>query len=138
MCIYDFELDPLNGRLYRKGKLAGTKTKEGYYEVRVGNGKRERLHRVIYQWVYGAIPDGYVVDHKEGNVDDNRPWMLQAISQSDNVLKGKCGTRGHLHHIYEFKDRVKRWSVQIKKLKAQRSFANLDDAIAYRDALLCN
>ena len=136
MYIYDFELDPLNGRLYRNGKLAGSKTHEGYYIVRAGGGRRLRLHRLIYEWVYGPIPEGYVVDHKEGNVQDNRPWMLEAVPQSENVLRGKVGTRGDLHHIYEFKDRIKRWSVQIKKLGIQKGFEDLNAAIEYRDALL--
>ena len=43
---------------------------EGYYSVAL-NGKHHRLHRLIYEAFVGDIPDGFVIDHKNGNKLDN-------------------------------------------------------------------
>lgn len=46
-----------------------------------------RVHRLVYEIFVGKIPDGYVIDHIDNNSVNNRVENLQAISQSENILK---------------------------------------------------
>ena len=56
---------------------------EGYYSVTL-NGTRIRLHRILYETFIGDIPDGYVIDHKNGNRLDNSLDNLRAVPQNLN------------------------------------------------------
>ncbi len=128
----EFELDILNGILYRNGKQCGHKAANNYYIMRVGNGKRAKLHRVIYMFLYNSIPDGYVIDHINNNSLDNRPWNLRAVTNRENVVKEKKSKTGY-HNIYLSKNR---YFVSVKDKGPQKRFKNLEDAIKYRDYLL--
>lgn len=72
-------------------KLA--KDSEGYLQVNLFNelkiGKTYRVHRLVYETIKGSIPEGYVIDHIDGNPSNNNINNLQCISQSDNLLKAK-------------------------------------------------
>ena len=57
---------------------------EGYYSVAL-NGKHHRLHRLIYESFVGDIPDGFVIDHKNGNKLDNSLDNLRAVPQHLNA-----------------------------------------------------
>ena len=45
------------------------------------------LSRFIYAWFNGDIPDGYVVDHVNGDSFDNRPENLQLLTVGDNLKR---------------------------------------------------
>ena len=45
------------------------------------------LSRFIYVWFNGDIPDGYVVDHINGDSFDNRPENLQLLTVGDNLKR---------------------------------------------------
>ena len=45
------------------------------------------LSRFIYVWFKGDIPDGYIVEHVNGDSFDNRPENLQLITVGDNLKK---------------------------------------------------
>lgn len=42
-------------------------------------------HRLVWQHFYGDIPDGMVINHKNGVKDDNRPENLEVVSYSENM-----------------------------------------------------
>jgi hypothetical protein len=63
----------LNAGLYNK---PGVKNKHYF-----------RVHRLIWEAFNGAIPDGYVVDHINGDKKDNRLENLQLLTWSENLLK---------------------------------------------------
>lgn len=42
------------------------------------------LHRKIYEDIYGPIPKGYHIHHKDGNTENNSPDNLQALSPSEH------------------------------------------------------
>jgi hypothetical protein len=46
-----------------------------------------RVHRLIWEAFNGTIPDGYVVDHINGDKKDNRLENLQLLTWSENLLK---------------------------------------------------
>ena len=55
-------------------KLTNSFTKENCY-----------IHREVAKLFIGDIPDGFVVNHKDGNKLNNSVYNLEIISQSDNV-----------------------------------------------------
>lgn len=51
------------------------------------------LHRIMWAWHYGEVPEGMVVDHidnKHETLDDYRLENLQLLSPRDNVLKERA------------------------------------------------
>lgn len=66
-------------------KRIGCVAATGYEEIR-RNGKRTQLsHRVIWEAVYGPIPKGMQINHKNGMKRDNRIENLELLSAADNM-----------------------------------------------------
>lgn len=70
-------------------RLAGERTGR-YVRVRlcnrVGDGQRFLLHRLVYQYFIGPIPDGLTVNHKNGNRKDNRAANLEAATMREQMI----------------------------------------------------
>lgn len=86
-----FTYDPTTGRFMWKrsiakgiaGSIAGSLcARSGYRHLRV-SGRRLKAHRVAWFMFYGAPPDG-VIDHINGNPDDNRIENLRCVTQKVN------------------------------------------------------
>ena len=45
------------------------------------------LSRFIYVWFKGDIPDGYIINHINGNSFDNRPENLELMAVGDNLRR---------------------------------------------------
>ena len=92
-------IDSTNG-LYEasnKGDIRNSKTKHilkpqltlhGYYQVSVRdkpcNSKPARIHRLVTEAFFGKCPDGYVVNHKDGNKKNNNIDNLEYVTPSEN------------------------------------------------------
>lgn len=80
-------------------KPAGNIKKSGYIEVRI-NRQSYQLHRLIYIFHKGGIPEGCIIDHSCGNNTNNKIENLQPITQHNNMIKmkkfvtNKSGYRG--------------------------------------------
>ena len=48
-------------------------------------------HRIVFECHNGSIEDGLVIDHIDSNPKNNSLSNLQAISQSENLKKGRAG-----------------------------------------------
>ena len=64
----------------------------------------KRLHRVVWEFYNGAIPDGYSVHHKDENTHNNLPENLELMENKNHLslhIKKRC---------VENKDWLKRFS----------------------------
>lgn len=66
----------------------GSKTAQGYGNVRLPTGTNGYAHRVAYTLAIGEIPAGKVLDHLCRNRSCVRPDHLEPVSQRENVLRG--------------------------------------------------
>ena len=55
------------------------KLPSGYYQGQV------KMHRYVWERLFGKIPDGYVVHHKDRNPENNDIANLQALSADDHI-----------------------------------------------------
>ena len=67
----------------------GTKTDKGYARVQI-NGKKFRLHRLLYERFVGAIPDGLVPDHQCDTPACCNWDHLRLVTSGANVMRGTC------------------------------------------------
>ena len=58
------------GNVYRRYPEAKTRTSRVYYRS-WKEGVKQLLHRAIYESVYGGIPEGFEVHHKDENPLNN-------------------------------------------------------------------
>lgn len=78
------------------------------------NGRRVRLHNMVF----GAVPDGCEVDHRNGDRSDNRRENLRLATQADNARnKGqrpsRTGRTGVYQHKGKFQARIMAGGKQI-------------------------
>lgn len=99
--LFDYD----NGNLIRKksiqsrspqGSVAGCKAKYGYH-VSI-NYKKYKLHRIIWLWHFGFIPNE--IDHIDGNPCNNKIENLRPASRNENMrnikmpITNKSGYKG--------------------------------------------
>lgn len=79
-----------DGRLYcvQTGKLRDTSIQRGYRKVRLYIRKglviQARAHRVVWYKHYGAIPEGLLIDHIDGDRGNNCVTNLRLVTHTDN------------------------------------------------------
>jgi DNA-binding CsgD family transcriptional regulator len=84
-----FSVDPEAGQILgAKGQPIGAVSSRGYLTVNARNrGIQTSLaHRLIWEAVHGPIPNGLVINHKNGRKTDNRIGNLEVVTQSENIL----------------------------------------------------
>ena len=59
-----------------------------------GNKKKRALHNLVAETFLGTIPKGYVVDHINGNPEDNYVTNLEIVTISENGLRATLYSRG--------------------------------------------
>jgi hypothetical protein len=133
-----FTYDEKNGLLLRNlkrgkglpGKPSLCKDKDGYHVVGIDN-KNYRTHRVIWLYVYGAFPEGYL-DHINRVRTDNRIENLREVSYTQNRenVDASHNNRSGLKGVWLHKQ-TKKWCASIGhkgKNIHLGSFVSIDDA----------
>lgn len=126
-----------------KDAASGTVNKKGYKYVCL-NRKVYRAHRLIYAMHYGEIPDGFAIDHKDGNPLNNNIDNLRIATPSQNSRNKKAAMSnnklGTLGVSLDKWNKTNPYRARIKvdgKYKSVGSFSLLSDAVsAYQNARL--
>jgi hypothetical protein len=132
--LFDFKdgfLIRKNGKRAASLKTAGTKTcKKKYWFIQI-NKKAFYCHRLIWIWNYGDIPEGYEIDHIDGDGLNNSLDNLRLANRSQN-LQNRIFNGKYSRGVYSNKNG---YSVQIgingKKLYVGY-YKTLEEAIEAR------
>lgn len=95
--------------------VAGHLNRSGYRVISL-NGKQHRAHRLIWLILVGEIPNGYHIDHIDGNRANNHISNLRLATSVENQRNAKkrrdntSGTKG-----VSFDKRSGKWRYQIRK-----------------------
>ena len=65
---------------------------DGYLRISFNRLKSMGVHRVVYAWFHGEVPEGMVVDHIDDDKKNNNIKNLQLLTPHENLCKGttKC------------------------------------------------
>ena len=84
------------GKNLHAGKPAGVKkviTGRTTTIVVLMKGKPHVVSRIVWELTYGEIPDGYIVDHLDGNPLNNKIENLACKTRADNMRNRKVNSR---------------------------------------------
>lgn len=59
-----------------------------YYRVKL-NAKNYAVHRIIWELIYGNIPEGWVINHKNCDTFDNKLSNLEICTHKENMNRRK-------------------------------------------------
>lgn len=80
----------INGKIYKRVsditiiELVQYKNSKGYKLITI-NGSSKLIHRIVCEAFNGPIPEGYVVNHIDGDKANNNIENLEAITQKQNI-----------------------------------------------------
>lgn len=125
------------GTRWKKGEVAGSLGNNGYYYVSV-NSRLYLLHRIVWIYVYGSLPDSDI-DHINRNRGDNRIANLRVATRGQNNINSKLqhnNTSGYKGAYYD--KRRDCWYAEIwvnnKKRFLGRHTSAESAGMAYKDA----
>ncbi|MBR1146691.1 HNH endonuclease [Bradyrhizobium sp. AUGA SZCCT0431] len=95
----------------RKGGLVGGPTSQGYLKCKVHQ-RWHPVHRLIWIFHFGQIPDGYEIDHINFIRDDNHIENLQALTPTENRERSYVN-RSHQGAGVTFHKRTRKWFVRL-------------------------
>ena len=129
-----------SSRIIPGKQLKGTRDKDGYLYVNLrfeGVSRNERIHRLVLEHFVG-ISD-LVVDHLNGNKEDNRLQNLEYVTSQENTRryhifkKGSKDLVGVNFNKSQSTYKVTRWIDG--KLKHFGTFKNIQDAVEFNKSL---
>ena len=86
-CLNNHSMDHRKSqRHYREHTIKPKFTSRYWYVALTHNGikKMYRVHRLVYKTFIGDIPEGMIVDHIDGDRNNNNVHNLRCVTQSEN------------------------------------------------------
>lgn len=125
-----------SNRNVRAGEVAGYTNPTGYVKIHIFN-KIYAAHRLVFTYLYDAIPDGEV-DHINGIKSDNRLSNLRIVKRQGNQentrrarASNECGYLG-----VSFHKRVGKWQSQIQIAGKKKHIGYFDNPKSAHEAYL--
>lgn len=75
-----------------KGDIAGSKNDKNYFRVKHQD-LYESVHRIIWELFNGPIPEGFIIDHLDGNPTNNCIGNLALKTVAENTRNSKRNIR---------------------------------------------
>lgn len=132
-----FNYNPVDGKLYNKisrsmaraGNESASMRKEHRYRTLFFQGKFYTEHCVIWNLHYGNIPDGYSIDHINGNRSDNRLINLRCIPHRYNMQNQKLSKNKSYSRIpgVLYEARTNKYRVRLMVDGSYKSFGYFED-----------
>jgi hypothetical protein len=119
----------MGGNGNKAGRAIGTKprmTRDNRYSATKISGKNWMVHKLIYLYHYGYIPDQ--LDHINGDTSDNRIENLREANSSENMMNrrifsnNKSGYKGVSWSKFHGK-----WFVYVDVNKVRKNYGYYDD-----------
>lgn len=86
------------------GDTAGSLSKSAGYFTVMYNNQGYQVHRLIWIYVYGGIPDGQQVEHIDGDKENNRASNLRLYTPAENMKK--VLTQGRLKELLFYDENI--------------------------------
>jgi hypothetical protein len=128
--LFDYK----DGALIRKknGKSAVIPMGAKRYERVTIDGKAYALHRMIYLWNHGTLPA--IIDHIDGNRENNRVENLREATQEQNCLNSKhrSTSKSPYKNVYlqppaKNADWKRNWVVSLTVKKVRKYVGSFED-----------
>lgn len=119
-----FWVEPETGEIYGRMdpsrplgwiKPGSPATGGGYRMIAVwvdGKRRQVRAHHIVWAWAYGEWPEGFEIDHEDGNRDNNAIGNLRRASVSDNRTNKRVQSNNKTGLKWVYRDR-NAWRVDV-------------------------
>lgn len=130
---------PRNHAKRLRDKPIGTLHHTGYL-VHTNSEYQYRVHRLIWIWHNGAIPEKLQIDHQDRNKLNNRIENLRLVTHYENSLNqslSPLNTSGIAGVVYKERTFVKGWEASIRyrnKYYYLGKYKSFEEAVAARKA----
>lgn len=83
------------------GTMAGSVNNKGYWQVGK-DGKLHKAHHIVWTLFNGCIKDGFIIDHFDGDTQNNRIHNLREVTRKVNMrnLKINSGNTSGVSGVY--------------------------------------
>jgi hypothetical protein len=101
----------------KQGDFAGSKNKDGYWQVGIkqeNKNKLYRVHRIIYYLYYEINIDSFQIDHINGDRSDNNIMNLRLVTNQENCWnKQKQKQHSSKYKGVSWDKKMNKWKAQI-------------------------
>lgn len=97
----------------------------GYLSVSLGKGNQKLVHRLVVENFIGVIPDGYEVNHIDGDKTNNTVSNLEITTPSENVMHSfRSGLRKNVS-FFPKKVRIKETDEVFESISSVARYLNV-------------
>lgn len=121
-----------------RGDIVGYANTDGYLMVRIDD-CFHMVHRLIWIYHNGIIPEGLQIDHIDGNKLNNKIENLRCVTQQENLqykYDKLCSTYSSIYKGVSWDKRRGKWQAAVVINKKRIALGRFSDELAARDAAI--